>query len=269
AHSSADFIASLLKTANFTLVVLLLIYHRRKGIHTSGALWLFLLLKVILSIPTYVQLWIYQRQSNLIEHLISVIYFPILFGLFILCSIADTIPKSEQIHEKVEGKIDDISSTRSPCPEEKASFPSLLTFWWFNGFAWLGFRRPLTFSDLWGLSEENKCEYLSKIFEKNWQSTGSLKKSLEQDNDVAFSNGDLNDVTIVPKCFSSSGITIVFGVFSLVRGTLRASTRLHKQMLCRIFRSPMHFFDTTPTGRIVNRFSKDIDVVDQVLPSTL
>uniref|UniRef100_H9GH89 ATP-binding cassette sub-family C member 5 n=1 Tax=Anolis carolinensis TaxID=28377 RepID=H9GH89_ANOCA len=49
-------------------------------------------------------------------------------------------------------------------------------------------------------------------------------------------------------------------------GTLRASSRLHDELFRRILRSPMKFFDTTPTGRILNRFSKDMDEVDVRLP---
>jgi ABC-type multidrug transport system fused ATPase/permease subunit len=43
---------------------------------------------------------------------------------------------------------------------------------------------------------------------------------------------------------------------------LNAASKLHGTMLERILRSPMSFFDTTPLGRILNRFSKDIDIVD-------
>ncbi|XP_070538168.1 ATP-binding cassette sub-family C member 5-like [Ptychodera flava] len=44
--------------------------------------------------------------------------------------------------------------------------------------------------------------------------------------------------------------------------TLRASTNMHNEVFTKVFRSPMKFFDTTPSGRIINRFSKDLDEVD-------
>lgn len=46
---------------------------------------------------------------------------------------------------------------------------------------------------------------------------------------------------------------------------IRTARNLHHDMLVNILRSPMTFFDTTPTGRILNRFSKDIDTVDSML----
>ncbi|XP_075955733.1 ATP-binding cassette sub-family C member 12-like [Anarhichas minor] len=58
----------------------------------------------------------------------------------------------------------------------------------------------------------------------------------------------------------------VIKCFSLTWVTLNAATKLHDTMFKKIFSSPMSFFDTTPTGRILNRFSKDQEEVDTMLP---
>ncbi|XP_048400660.1 ATP-binding cassette sub-family C member 5-like isoform X2 [Stegostoma tigrinum] len=50
--------------------------------------------------------------------------------------------------------------------------------------------------------------------------------------------------------------------YTFVKCTLRASSKLHDSLFKKILRSPMHFFDTTPLGRILNRFAKDMDEVD-------
>lgn len=49
---------------------------------------------------------------------------------------------------------------------------------------------------------------------------------------------------------------------------LTASQRLHDQLLDRILHATMTFFDANPIGRILNRFSKDIDQMDVLLPIT-
>lgn len=50
--------------------------------------------------------------------------------------------------------------------------------------------------------------------------------------------------------------------------SIEASRKLHDRMAFAIFRSPMSFFETTPTGRILNRFSSDIYRVDEVIART-
>ncbi|KAF9793965.1 hypothetical protein SFRURICE_015617 [Spodoptera frugiperda] len=47
---------------------------------------------------------------------------------------------------------------------------------------------------------------------------------------------------------------------------MRSSIKLHNEMFRNILSATMRFFDTNPSGRILNRFSKDMGVVDEILP---
>jgi ATP-binding cassette, subfamily C (CFTR/MRP), member 1 len=51
-------------------------------------------------------------------------------------------------------------------------------------------------------------------------------------------------------------------------GGITAASSFHHQMLKRVLRAPSSFFDTTPLGRILNRFSTDVATVDATLPGS-
>ncbi|KAM8845061.1 multidrug resistance-associated protein 1 [Spinachia spinachia] len=52
-------------------------------------------------------------------------------------------------------------------------------------------------------------------------------------------------------------------------GGILASRCLHQSMLYDVLRSPMSFFERTPSGNLVNRFAKEIDTIDSVIPSII
>lgn len=66
-----------------------------------------------------------------------------------------------------------------------------------------------------------------------------------------------------------AALSIMSGAMTAARATVLASALLHTLILKNVLRSPMSFFDMTPIGRIVNRFSKDLDTVDVLLPNNL
>lgn len=50
---------------------------------------------------------------------------------------------------------------------------------------------------------------------------------------------------------------------------MRASRSLHNAMFQGITRATMYFFHTNPSGRILNRFSKDMGQVDEIMPAVM
>ncbi|CAG9768550.1 unnamed protein product [Ceutorhynchus assimilis] len=54
--------------------------------------------------------------------------------------------------------------------------------------------------------------------------------------------------------------------FTFYRFCIKASLRLHNNMFNKIVYATMRFFNTNPSGRILNRFSNDMGAIDEQLP---
>lgn len=62
-------------------------------------------------------------------------------------------------------------------------------------------------------------------------------------------------------------ITLTFGrSFLFFKVSMMASNNLHAKMFHCLLLAPMKFFNINPSGRILNRFSKDIGAIDEILP---
>ncbi|XP_078230310.1 ATP-binding cassette sub-family C member 3 isoform X3 [Callithrix jacchus] len=61
------------------------------------------------------------------------------------------------------------------------------------------------------------------------------------------------------------GFLVMLSAMAMAVGGIQAGRVLHQALLHNKIRSPQSFFDTTPSGRILNRFSKDIYIIDEVL----
>ena len=68
------------------------------------------------------------------------------------------------------------------------------------------------------------------------------------------------------------GLTIVFVCLRqipFVWAITKCAAGSHGKLLHNVLNAPSSFFDTTPTGRLINRFSKDMEAIDLVIPESL
>ena len=69
-----------------------------------------------------------------------------------------------------------------------------------------------------------------------------------------------------------AGLVAAAFLFGIIRVSLffyvslRSAERLHDAMVSCLLQAPVLFFDTNPAGRILNRCSKDIGCIDELLP---
>ncbi|NWV38493.1 MRP1 protein, partial [Grantiella picta] len=105
------------------------------------------------------------------------------------------------------------------------------------------------------------CNHIASLSSNYWL-------SLWTDDPVI--NGTQQNTTLRLGVYGALGISqgiAVFGYSVVVSiGGIFASRHLHLNLLHNVLRSPMSFFERTPSGNLVNRFSKEIDTIDSAIP---
>ncbi|XP_074035480.1 probable multidrug resistance-associated protein lethal(2)03659 isoform X2 [Leptinotarsa decemlineata] len=108
----------------------------------------------------------------------------------------------------------------------------------------------------------------------------SFWTTIEEYRNVTLPEEDTKNIPTVD--WSTETCLYIYGtaLFILLCGTLsrsilfykflmKCSVRLHAMLFKGIIHAPMRFFDTNPSGRVLNRFSKDIGSIDEPLPRVL
>nr|AKC42147.1 ABCC4 [Petromyzon marinus] len=98
-----------------------------------------------------------------------------------------------------------------------------------------------------------------------WNATGTL-------NETAGPQPDPLDLSYYIGIYA--GVTLGVVLLGMARCLLflkvlvTASRVLHNRMFSSVLRAPVYFYDVNPIGRVLNRFSKDIGQMDDLLPIT-
>ncbi|KUL90398.1 hypothetical protein ZTR_01987 [Talaromyces verruculosus] len=69
-----------------------------------------------------------------------------------------------------------------------------------------------------------------------------------------------------------TGLCCLYALITIIRdlitfhGSLKASSSIFENLLDLVLHTKLQFFDSVPLGQITNRFSKDVEAMDQVIP---
>ncbi|XP_014278696.1 multidrug resistance-associated protein 1 isoform X2 [Halyomorpha halys] len=213
----ADIFIPLFKIISLVLCCILVTLHRKFAQRSSGLMFLFWFLVVLFEFPRF-----FSSVKNLADVLVigilNIAYYFFSVCLFVLQWFVD-LPPTSSSHAPV----------KNPCPEECASFPSRLTFSWFNPLLSKGSKRTLTSDDLWSIEFQNTGLQVFTIFNKYWNNAiikknGSIFKNsakfMKNDESVKIAAGEVGykPCSIVqPLCKAFGPAFFVCSVFKIVQ----------------------------------------------------
>lgn len=110
------------------------------------------------------------------------------------------------------------------------------------------------------------CLLLSSFWLSYW---GDVSRQRENDGNSLSSASNIFYLQIFAALSCGVCLCYLFRSILLANHRLNTSTGLHENVLRSVLSSPIAFFDVTPVGRILNRFSTDMQVVDDDLLQTI
>jgi ABC-type multidrug transport system fused ATPase/permease subunit len=126
----------------------------------------------------------------------------------------------------------------------------------------------------WGLFIIFLCTIIANqafnILGAYWlQHWGTVAANREKDDEPLSSSRNIWYLNIYAALASISLFFYVLRSLVLANHRLGTSVELHNGLLTGTLASPVAFFDTTPIGRILNRFSSDLLTIDEELSQTI
>lgn len=162
------FVTPGIRILSFLITIMLMLIHRRKGVQSSGSLFIFWGLLLLASFP---QLRTVLRQSETKRLLWRdykvasyLVYFSCVSVMFLLNCVSDK--ESENFVPK-----------KNQSPEKCASFPRKMIFQWFDIFMLRGVKRPVDVETVWDLNDDDLTSTLNSNFDIFWE------KCLDKRND--------------------------------------------------------------------------------------
>lgn len=163
------FVTPVIRISSFLLTLKLLVVHRRRGIQSSGTLFIFWTVLLVADLPQLRSVLSFdpmksENNSQLLKHTSwgayevdsFLAYSTCLFVMFLLNCFSDNAPTNQ------------VPKANSS-PERSASFPRRLIFQWFDMFMLRGLTRPVEEDTVWELNQDDLTATLTETFDGFWR----------------------------------------------------------------------------------------------------
>lgn len=213
-----DYAAPAIIFFTILLQVVFILMEKKRGIQSSGVIFMFWLLLVICGIPEYrtyfLNILSEENKDDVVvfRFVTYMVYFPLIVVMLVLNCFGDATPEYV-----------DFDRGEKPCPEVGASFFNRILFAWMDALIWKGYRRPLEMKDLWSLTYENASRTIVKRWNKNWRKSVAKKEKKAERQAWASTNNSTEVelkgvgkdkkeyVSILPTMIRTFGPTFLFG----------------------------------------------------------